>query len=289
MKEKGNSSPELLVPANGTEIRLDDKMIVMDSLNRSLMDCVEGVDLSLASFPLKLTFESLMIVVSGSLKCRVDFHDMVADTCSCLYISPGTIIEQMEVSPESQIIHLSFLQQTQPSVAVPGKAMLIDLQPQQLTLLKIIYGVLRSILVDETVAAAREQAACRCVELMKAIIDKGDNDDQDKAAAKASRRDDIVARFINEVQKNYRENRDLSFYAERLGLSIKYMSRVVFEQTGRHPSRWIKDYVILDAKAMLRSGQYSVQQVADELHFPNQSFFGKYFKEAVGVSPKKWH
>jgi AraC-like DNA-binding protein len=66
------------------------------------------------------------------------------------------------------------------------------------------------------------------------------------------------------------------------------MSHVIYEKTGRHPSKWIKDYVILEAKTMLRSGNYSIQQIADELHFPNQSFFGKYFKEAVGVSPKKW-
>ena len=66
------------------------------------------------------------------------------------------------------------------------------------------------------------------------------------------------------------------------------MSQVIYGQTGRHPAEWIRDYVILDAKTMLRSGRYSVRKVAEELHFPNQSFFGKYFKEAVGVSPKKW-
>jgi AraC-like DNA-binding protein len=104
----------------------------------------------------------------------------------------------------------------------------------------------------------------------------------------ASRRDEIVARFLCCVQENYREHRDLGFYADLLGLSLKYMSHVIFEQTGRHPSQWIKDYVILDAKTMLRSGRYTVQQVAEELNFPNQSFFGKYFKEAIGMSPKKW-
>ncbi len=80
----------------------------------------------------------------------------------------------------------------------------------------------------------------------------------------------------------------MRIYATQLGLSLKYMSHVIYEKTGRHPSKWIKDYVILEAKTMLRSGNYSIQQIADELHFPNQSFFGKYFKEAVGVSPKKW-
>ena len=106
--------------------------------------------------------------------------------------------------------------------------------------------------------------------------------------SKSTRKDEIVSRFLQCVADNYRLHRELSFYANELGLSLKYMSHVIHEQTGRHPSQLIKDYVILDAKTMLRSGRYSVQQVSDELNFPNQSFFGKYFKEAVGVSPKKW-
>ena len=51
---------------------------------------------------------------------------------------------------------------------------------------------------------------------------------------------------------------------------------------------WIRDYVMLDAKALLKSGKYTVQQVSDMLNFPNQSFFGTYFKKESGVSPKAY-
>lgn len=47
-------------------------------------------------------------------------------------------------------------------------------------------------------------------------------------------------------------------------------------------------YVMLDAKALLKSGKYTVQQVSDMLNFPNQSFFGTYFKKESGVSPKAY-
>ncbi|MBQ5724113.1 MAG: helix-turn-helix domain-containing protein, partial [Muribaculaceae bacterium] len=46
--------------------------------------------------------------------------------------------------------------------------------------------------------------------------------------------------------------------------------------------------VILEAKVMLRSSNMTIQQIADELNFPSQSFFGKYFKKSVGVSPKEY-
>jgi len=48
------------------------------------------------------------------------------------------------------------------------------------------------------------------------------------------------------------------------------------------------DYVILEAKALLKSTNMTVQQVGDELNFPEQSFFGKYFKRIVGVSPREY-
>ena len=82
--------------------------------------------------------------------------------------------------------------------------------------------------------------------------------------------------------------RSIGFYAERLCLTPKYLSQVVHAVSGRHAGEWIRDYVILEAKALLKSGQYTTQQVADMLNFPNQSFFGVYFKKAVGCSPKAY-
>ena len=46
--------------------------------------------------------------------------------------------------------------------------------------------------------------------------------------------------------------------------------------------------MILEAKAMLKSSEQSIQEIADELHFANQSFFGKYFKHHTGFSPKEY-
>ncbi|MDE5552524.1 MAG: helix-turn-helix domain-containing protein, partial [Muribaculaceae bacterium] len=56
--------------------------------------------------------------------------------------------------------------------------------------------------------------------------------------------------------------------------------------TGFTAVEWINRYIILEAKVMLSSTNMNVQQIAEELNFPSQSFFGKYFKKATGVSPK---
>lgn len=52
--------------------------------------------------------------------------------------------------------------------------------------------------------------------------------------------------------------------------------------------KWIDDFVISDAMFLLRHSDMSVQQIAADLNFSNQSFFGKYFKEQTGYSPSNF-
>jgi len=282
-----------MMPVNDTAITLDDKMLIMDNLEST--DIPSGVEHIVDHFPLKIATSCLIIVVSGEVKFSVNFRDFVASDNTCAMINEGTIIEKACFKPEARVILLSF----PPGRLAPAghqhnvhrlyalQVVLLQLQDEHIKMLKKVYGMLRTILTDPAFASNREQTATNCLSLMGSIIEQGISS-QPQIESKTSRRDEIVARFLECVNKHYRTHRELSFYAGELCLSLKYMSHVVHEQTGRHPSQWIKDYVILDAKTMLRSGRYTVQQVADELNFPNQSFFGKYFKEAVGVSPKKW-
>ncbi|MDR1673524.1 MAG: helix-turn-helix domain-containing protein, partial [Bacteroidales bacterium] len=74
----------------------------------------------------------------------------------------------------------------------------------------------------------------------------------------------------------------------KLCLTSKHLSAVIKKTTGKSAFEWINDYVILEAKSLLRATNMTVQQISEELNFANQSFFGKFFKRAVGVSPKEY-
>jgi len=96
----------------------------------------------------------------------------------------------------------------------------------------------------------------------------------------------LVEQFTNLVRENYRRERETAFYADKLNLTPKYLSQVIKSATNKSASDWINDSVILEAKALLKSTYMTIQQISEELNFPSQSFFGKYFKRMVGVSPK---
>lgn len=94
--------------------------------------------------------------------------------------------------------------------------------------------------------------------------------------------------FIKLVHDKFKTERFLDYYAEELGVTTKHLSRTIKAQTGYSAAAWIERFLILESKILLKSTNLTVQQISDSLNFPSQSFFGKYFKKSVGVSPKAY-
>lgn len=111
---------------------------------------------------------------------------------------------------------------------------------------------------------------------------------EENEAPKLSRRANYVKEFLHLVNQHHRRERGVAFYASQLCISAKYLSLIIKESTGRSAAEWIDDYVILEAKNLLRFSGKNVQQIAYELNFSNQSSFGKYFKHLTRMSPTKF-
>jgi len=97
----------------------------------------------------------------------------------------------------------------------------------------------------------------------------------------------LIDKFLKLLRSNYKTHRKVEFYADKLFLTPKYLSKIVKMNSGKSVNEWVDEYVILEAKALLKSGA-SVKEVSDQLCFPSQSFFGKYFKRLTGSSPKEY-
>lgn len=103
-----------------------------------------------------------------------------------------------------------------------------------------------------------------------------------------SRAEAIFADFIKLLEANFRSERRVGWYANQLQISPKYMSEVVKLISKRTPNVWIDHYVVLELRVLLKNSTKTIKEITEELHFPNQSFLGKYFKEHVGVSPSEF-
>lgn len=105
------------------------------------------------------------------------------------------------------------------------------------------------------------------------------------ASRQLSREKEIMARFLAIVADNFKTVRRISFYADQLCISVKHLSAVVKKTSGRTPGEWIEQYVIMEAKVLLRTTDLSIQQISTALNFSHQGFFGKYFRYRTGMSP----
>ena len=103
-----------------------------------------------------------------------------------------------------------------------------------------------------------------------------------------TRADALFARFIRLLELHFRTERRVSWYAEQLCITPKYLSETVKLVSKRTPNEWIDSYVILEIRVLLKNSTKSIKEITDELCFPNQSFLGKYFKEHVGMSPTEF-
>lgn len=106
---------------------------------------------------------------------------------------------------------------------------------------------------------------------------------------KAFNREEVTFnQFINLLTELHCKERRVDYYADRLFLSAKHFSTVVKRVSGKTAGEWIDTYVILEAKALLKYSNMSIQEVSNYLNFPNPSFFGKYFKRHAGMSPSEY-
>lgn len=111
---------------------------------------------------------------------------------------------------------------------------------------------------------------------------------QEEAAKPLKREEILFKEFIRLVSEHHRKERRVDFYAERLFLSPKHFSTVIKKVSGKTAGQWIDEYVILEAKTLLKYSAMSIQEIAYYMNFPNPSFFGKYFRHHTGMSPSEY-
>jgi len=103
-----------------------------------------------------------------------------------------------------------------------------------------------------------------------------------------TRKENLVKNFTQLVQKQCSAQRKVNAFAEQLHITPKYLTETVKEITGKTAGEMIDDFVLLEAKLLLDNPALSIAEISDELHFSDQSFFGKFFKRHTGLSPREY-
>lgn len=254
-------------------------------------------DIPYRSFPVKTTYPQVCILTQGKIEIGIDFKQYTFVAPCVFFNGPGRISQYFRTSEDiymptivisTQLVknlQLSY-HQLLPIFLFLRENISIPLKNDELDLLLNYYSLLNKILqFDDSfrIGSARnlvESLIFTLGQLAQPLIIKTND--------KISRQETIFREFIGMIPQYYKIERNLNFYADKMCITPKHLSEVIKKVSRKSANSLIDSFVCLEAKAMLKSSNMTIQQISDELNFPSQSFFGKYFKRVVGISPKEY-
>lgn len=84
---------------------------------------------------------------------------------------------------------------------------------------------------------------------------------------------------------HYKTEHSVPFYARQMNITPQYLTSIIKAQTGRTVNNFICEMLYSEARNLLALSEFSIQQIATELHFSDQASFSKFFKRWAGISP----
>ena len=133
----------------------------------------------------------------------------------------------------------------------------------------------------ESITIMQEQVTV--LEYAKMLMDK-----INISPSKQEKEDGILVQFLFLLFRNYKNHREVNYYADALRFSPNHFTRIIKKASDRTPSEWIVLVTINQAKKLLHQQNTTIKEVSLELNFPDQFTFRKYFKKYTGIAPKEY-
>ena len=249
-------------------------------------------------YPIRIDALTIALCQQGSARIRVDLDEYEIGENTLMVFQPENFIKILGGSDDYAGSMVLCSKEIVSSI-LPKFTAVLPLMMQhrmmpvcQLTAkeaegIRSFYTFLKLKLADPPTRFQRDKVLCMLQAALYEIMDIRLSH-LSEIPAKHTRKEEIMGRFLVEVCKNFRSERQVGFYAKNLCITPKHLSSVVKEISGRTAGEWVDHYVVMEAKMLLGSTDMTIQEISMALNFANQSFFGKYFKHHTGISPTEF-
>lgn len=234
----------------------------------------------------------------GSVEYTIDTYRQTVTAGHCIIVSTGQVIDKVEMSPDCEgrtvVISQQYVQEVLTGMRDLSSIFLFsrlhpvfEMSRHDARSILSFYLLIRQ-KVGETEHRFRHDTVRA---LLQAFLYDAGNifwkvfNHEDRTNKRA---DEIFMSFIDLVEKHFRHERRVGWYARQLAITPKYLSETVRQISRQTPNEWIDSYVMLELRVALKTTNLTIKEIAEKMHFPNQSFMGKYFKEHSGMSPKEY-
>lgn len=119
------------------------------------------------------------------------------------------------------------------------------------------------------------------------LADSKRREDMEKPV-RTTRQRQMLEQFMKLAINDHAREHLVGYYADKMCVTPKYLSKIVKETSGRSVPDWLSELLILDAKNMLRHTDMTIKEISARLNFPSQSFFFRFFKNHTGKTPTQY-
>lgn len=254
-----------------------------------------GILLSYANFPCRLKAQIWILCTGGQLEASINLTRFTVRKNDFITLLPGTILQIHKIEGDWEIYFMGFssafiesIQLSKPALDIlyaVKESPALTLSPDIMPLIKQYFDLL--IQTDRSHKIKnREMTKHLWYTILHGL---GEIYTERKSLiAGGSKREKIAKDFTQLVMVHYGKERNVSFYAQQMGITPAHLSTTVRQVTGKTCLEIISSMVIMDAKSQLKSTDLPIQEIAYSLNFTNMSFFGKYFKRHTGLSPQEY-
>ena len=265
-------------------------------------DWVIGTDISreilnmYTNFPCRLKAGIFVLCLQGEIEASIDATNYTVKANDFVTIVPGSILQIHKVEGDLQIYFLGYSSQfitethiikstldifytIKATPVISLKEEVAQIFQEHLALLARTYLTFYGKINREITKHILFTLVYGLGELYKDLRTQKTN---------PGKSEKIANNFTRLVMQHYSQERNVAFYAGKLGITQAHLSTTIRQVTGKTCLEIIASMVIMDAKAQLKSTDASVQNIAYSLNFSNMSFFGKYFKRHVGIGPLEY-
>ena len=254
------------------------------------------------NFPFRFDGILLIWCIKGSLSVSINLNDYILKENSLFFCVPGNIFRLNEIVGDSEDLQYVCIAMSR-DFAASQKVDVNKTFSNALSLLdnpNVVLADTESAMMAEYIrmmgkvvesglAYKKECLQSLWISMLYVVV--GVLDRRSKSAenvASTSRSRLLFEQFIALVAKYHDRYRNVGFYADKLCLTPKYLSKLIKNATGKSAPEWIDAYVILEAKNMLKYSNDTIKEIVYKLNFPNQSVFYKFFKARTGMTPSEY-
>jgi len=252
-----------------------------------LEDYLKGILMPVV--PYRTTFNFVLFITNGHIKQYLENKEYNVEKGNVIFIKQGTITATIELSGDAEGFFLAYENNIVSEQELPKHKTSIFFMPPFLNLDNLTYETIKQLLtiMEQELWLNELNLNEIIITMLHLILVKILSTDTNSHHKSATRPMELSLQFRDILFKYHRDEKRVTFYADKLSVTENYLNKCVKNITQKSPKQWINEMDINYSKALLQSSR-DIAEIAYQLNFHTASHFTQLFKKITGITPKEY-